>query len=252
MATQAVDCRYMIYGHELAPTTGTPHLQGYVYFHSLKSERQVIKLLPGAHVASAKGNAAQNYTYCSKDEDFFEKGTPPSQGRRNDLTTFVEHAKEHRPSDTNLIEEFTHVYARYPRFVQKVINHYHPPTAINELDNYWIYGPTRTGKSTKAREIAPAAYYKLPNKWFCDYVRETSVIIDDLGTDHAYLGFYLKIWADHYPFRAETKGGSLMIRPPQIVVTSNYHPKDIWADPNMHEPILRRFKLLHFTTLKKA
>lgn len=38
--------RYLIFGHELAPTTGTPHLQGYVEF-SKKCTRYRIKTVPG-------------------------------------------------------------------------------------------------------------------------------------------------------------------------------------------------------------
>lgn len=40
-----------------------------------------------------------------------------------------------------------------------------------------------------------------------------------------------------------------MIRPQKLVITSNYHPKDIWADETTLEPILRRFKIVHFKRL---
>jgi len=63
------------------------------------------------------------------------------------------------------------------------------------------------------------------------------------------MGYHLKIWADRYAFNVEVKGGSMYVRPKIIVITSNYHPKDIWNDNTTLEPILRRFKVIKFVQL---
>ena len=39
---------------------------------------------------------------------------------------------------------------------------------------------------------------------------------------------HLKNWADLFPFVAETKGGSMLIRPARIVVTSNYTIQQVY------------------------
>lgn len=62
------------------------------------------------------------------------------------------------------------------------------------------------------------------------------------------MGHKLKIWVDIYAFRAEVKGGSITIRPEKIIVTSNYHPSEIWSDDTTLEPLLRRFKIVRFLT----
>ena len=52
----ALECVYIVYGKEIAPTTGTPHLQGYVRFKSPKTMSAALKALPGApHIEIKRG-----------------------------------------------------------------------------------------------------------------------------------------------------------------------------------------------------
>ena len=68
-----------IAGKEIAPTTGTPHLQGYVEFK--EKARPMGLLPPQVHWKCARGNTNSNFNYCSKDGDFVSWGsvkyTPP-------------------------------------------------------------------------------------------------------------------------------------------------------------------------------
>ncbi len=72
--------------------SNTPHLQGYletpkrITLQSLKSQLN----LPRIHLEVARGTAAQNLTYCSKESLIFEKGTPMRQGKRSDLDEVVD------------------------------------------------------------------------------------------------------------------------------------------------------------------
>lgn len=77
------------------------------------------------------------------------------------------------------------------------------------------------------------------------------MLIEDVGIDDKWMGEKLKIWADRYPFTAEIKCDSTMLRPKKIVVTSNYHPSEIWPDRSTLEPLLRRFKLRHMEKMEK-
>jgi len=90
------------------------------------------------------------------------------------------------------------------------------------------------------------------NKWWCGYQHQLNVIVDDFDKSHNYMGYYLKIWADMYSFNAEIKNGSMFIRPEHIIVTSNYHPNDIWDDNTTIEPIRRRFKVIRFRTFLQS
>ena len=71
-----------IVGIEVAPTTGTPHLQGYVEFRvKTRPKEKFAGLFPNLagvnsiHWASARGNRAQNITYCSKSQHFLTNMT---------------------------------------------------------------------------------------------------------------------------------------------------------------------------------
>lgn len=69
---------YMIFGFEKAPTTGTPHLQGYFVFTDAKTKDYCIHHLSHrARFRSSKGNSEQNFVYCSEDGDFYEFGDRP-------------------------------------------------------------------------------------------------------------------------------------------------------------------------------
>ena len=76
--------RYTVYGKEVGES-GTPHLQGYVYFANKKSMKGVSKLLPTAHLEMRKGTHEQARNYCIKDGDITEFGNPPEEWRRQCL-----------------------------------------------------------------------------------------------------------------------------------------------------------------------
>ena len=245
-----IDCRYLIFGHEICPDTGNPHLQGFILFQYQMKPLHVKHNIFQAnelHIECAIASAARNYRYCKKDGEFFVKGTLPGQGKRTDLHGFVEEAKKQRLTETELIEQHTTVYARFPQFVSKVQAHYHPPESLSVLDNWWFQGSSGTGKSSTARHLyGSSLYIKSPNKWWDDYAGEETVLIDDLDPDNGkYIGYYLKLWADHYPINAEIKGGKILIRPKRIVITTQYDMDQVYQNETL-EALSRRFQIRTF------
>jgi len=243
----ALDCVYLVYGDELAPTSGTPHLQGYVVFSTNKRLSAVKKLMSSRyHLELAKGTAQENYDYCTKDGWVTERGDRPLSragvGLKNKerWLDVIRAAKEGTAQ-----EEYPREFLQYNSTILKL---YTP--ALADLDHYcglWYTGPPGTGKSRSARKEYPGSYDKLLNKWWDGYEGEESVLIDDIGLDNKLMGTFLKRYVDHYPFRAEFKGGSKLIRPKTVIVTSNYTIQQIWPDDlQLQEALMRRFKVVHF------
>ena len=78
---------------------------------------------------------------------------------------------------------------------------------------------------------------------------QDTVLIDDIEQDEKYMLGMLKKIAQHKPFVAEDKyGGLRLIRPKRILVTSNYHPNEIWENKEV-KALNRRFKYHHHAQL---
>ena len=139
--------------------------------------------------------------------------------------------------------------------ILKVASRYQqPPEELDSLDNLWIVGAHGTGKSTWVHRTYPGAYKKGFSKWWCGYREDEpghkTVLLDDLHPKFTEKEL-LKNWADVFPFQAENKGGSMTIRPERIIVTSNYHPQEVFGDKDLG-PIMRRFKVVSVAELPPA
>lgn len=238
---------YMIAGKEVSET-GTRHVQGYIVFNIRKRLSGVKKWLPRAHFEMMKGTPTQAALYCKKDGDFQEFGQVPKtpktaariamQARWDDAYMKSIDGNFHDIEKSMLIRN----YAAFKRI------HQDNPPKVDDLadkENYWIVAPTGYGKSTYAREKYIPFYDKPPNKWWVGYENQPNILLDDFGPKQCeYLGWYMKRWADKFPFPAETKGGGKLIRPKRIIVTSQYHIGECWEDHLVCEAIANRFQVV--------
>lgn len=142
---------------------------------------------------------------------------------------------------------YSKLYARYTTFAGMVNTTFRKCEIIDgDLKHEWYWGPRGTGKTSKAWRENPELYIKPINKWWDGYSGEEVVLLDDWDPEIKGMVNYLKIWADRYPFRAEVKGSSMMIRPKKIIVTSNYPPEECFERQQDVEAIRRRFRVTEF------
>lgn len=255
-------CRYLLYGKEVAPDTGTPHLQGCLSLVNTKTLSALKKCMGTAriHLEIMRGSWKVNFVYCTKSGDFVERGVIPMDPSEKGLMekerwrNAVDLAKEGKMEV--LSEEHPQIFLCQYSSLKKIArdfstspaplsSEYGEPTGDRNL---WIWGPSGVGKTHYATHLEGSHYKKNLNKWWDHYQQQPNVIIDELGPSSAWMGNSLKIWGQEDPFIAEVKGGSENIRPARIIVTSQYSMDQIWGDDEkMLDALERRFYVLHFT-----
>jgi len=274
-------CDYYVFGKETG-TNGTEHLQFMVCFKAQKTFVTVKKLLPKAHweVKSKFSTMKDASDYCKKGEqshdewnelkqagphfglnaDVSEYGTLPLDQQKAGLKVIADNYADtlEKAKVGNIADISAEHQIRYYGTIKKIAaDNKKMPENLHweegEQPNFWIWGPTRTGKSHKARAMLGDRFYPkiASNKWWDKYNGEEGVLIEDIDTSHQYQGYNLKIWADKYAFPVEIKNGADWIRPKVIIVTSNYSIKQVFPDPSIHLPLLERFKEINLTVRYK-
>jgi len=245
--------KYLVYGREVGES-GTPHLQGYVFFQNQRTLSQVRKLIPGAHLSVRGGTHEQASDYCKKDGDFYEDGEKPldgtairQKGADKNADKWKEINQHAERGDVDWIKDnYPKEYVIHkPRLESLYAPETHP--LDGELLHEWWIGPTGSGKSRLLWELYPKHFAKNINKWWDGYRFEGVVAIEEWSPENAVTAQSLKKWADRYPFPGEIKGGTIQhLRPRKIIVLSNYTIEECFPRAADLGPIQRRFKVIQF------
>jgi len=246
-----LECRYICAGEEIAPTTGTPHLQGYVYFRGQKRLATMRGLLPGCHLLPANGTSLENRLYCGKlrpqdpepNAIFYERGNIPIDPAAKGEAERVRWETAWSLAKLGQIETISpDIRVRQYTTLRRIERDYMPAVEpLTGVCGVWIYGLSGAGKTRGVLDAFPNAYPKPRTMWWDGYQGESVVIIDDIDRFDVKLGGHLKHWADCYCFIGESKGGSKKIRPSRVFVTSQYRIEDIWEDGETRDALNRRF-----------
>lgn len=233
-----VVCRYTIFGKEVAPTTGTPHLQGYTYFKEALNLKAVRALYPGCDMTACNGSAESNIKYCSKGADTFELGERPSQGKRTDVLEIKELIDAGGSIGDCYEEHFstmTRIY-KCARDYQlcRIKPRSEPPNVI------WIYGPAGCGKTRQVYdEHGVDNVYSKVDGWYDGYVGQPVFLIDDFDEYTMGTKELLRL-LDRYPYQGRVKGSFVNINSPIIYITSDKHPSRFWNLGNDLNQVMRR------------
>lgn len=241
--------RYIIYQEELTPDTGREHLQGYIEFKRTVRVA-ALKSLFGDHVHGEPRKYSRKAAkeYCQKEEsrkpngERREFGTfETSQGKRTDLKEATEALLQHR----DLSQLPPDLYVKYHRGFQALLDiHTEPRSSETSVECIVLFGEPGTGKSRRAEELAPHAFWKDPDtKWWDGYNGEDEVIIDDFlpGDKCDITSTLFKRWVDRYRYKGQRKGSYCELKATKFIITSNEHYDQWWPGlPYTQRQAIRR------------
>lgn len=238
--------KYSCFGHEIAPTTGTPHLQG--FFSLIKKDRtsslqkKFIALGIDLALIYAKGTSIQNRTYCSKADPtgFFEHGEckKASQGARNDLMDVVDYVKKAPRTIEDVAESFPCQFIKYNRGLKDFKNIMDKKNVPDQRDVTVsvFYGEGGTGKTHYA--VALCERFRIPyyilsapdsnTVWWDNYDGEKAIIIDDFyGWIKPHELYRI---CDRYKYKVAIKGSFLHAQWLWVFITSNNEPRKFYKE----------------------
>lgn len=190
--------QYIVLGKEVAPTTGTPHLQSFIYFKEAKTLSSVIKLLNKScpsvkhiHVEQTMGTNQQAIDYCKKDKpasDIIEYGNQPvdksvnlAQNKSKSIIADIKEGKQLK----QIVEDNEGLYLRYGKNIEKLYDMYRPKPNnqlielrpwqqqleiilngdTSDRTIHWVYDPVGNNGKTKLSNhmVSSNGYIRLTN-----------------------------------------------------------------------------------------
>ena len=261
--------RFLAYGKEVAPSTGTPHLQGFFYLNEPAQFAHVKRKISGAWVGLLGADKGPHYHleddgktgfgYCFKEhqpgwimvgvpptEEEFKEQAPKGQGARSDLLAVKKKIDEGVTCEA-LQESDEHfgTFAAHSKFFQGYQSAKRRRTTFSPPEVHVIFGPTGTNKSRRVWDSIKDAdgnydtseFFKLSpdmaggaTVWWDGYCGQKIVLIEEFRPGHMKFNTLLDI-TDGYPTKVQVKGTSVHWSPEKIFITSPVSPYE-WY-PNL-------------------
>lgn len=280
--TMEKDAVYGVFGFEKAPTTGTPHLQGYIRFKSPRHPTALHKLkgFSRATFLYCEKSEIANVRYCKKVdtkdpdmpnpwEEFHPENldAPDAAPNKVKLREVCVSVREGGMSAIEqLIRDQPEFYVRHHRGLLALAHAClprrqmaDPPTCV------YAYGDPGSGKSTfihkLAEEEAAASgrsiwYWGAEFPWGDGYDGSEIVVIDDFR-DKDFKGVPIPInfitrVIDKFELKIQTKGGHCQMNGKSFYLSSVMHPGDLFGASTV-DPVaqfLRRITSLYHCVKK--
>lgn len=234
--------KYLVYQHEVGKE-GNHHLQGYLITNKRMRRRSLANHLPKAHLEIRRKSHEAARKYATKTDTRKEgttpvelgscAGVPNGQGSRTDLSS-VQSMLDDTSIPIEQIEELHfnefkkyHVYFKDYRS-RRIPHRTWLPGEKPKVIVWW--GKTRVGKSRRAKQEFPGAYWltqpaqKTGNVWWQGYKGEETVVIDEF---YGWIPYSMLLrYLDFTEVEVDIKGTSAKLRAKTWIITSNKPPTD--------------------------
>lgn len=229
---------YVVWGNETCPTTGRPHIEGYVHFKHARSHKSVCGLLSGAHVEAAKGTPVEARAYCvgPYDKGDKHKDYNPSHEEYNDLPvqgkrTDIEDVRNQLRNGATMRDITDGSFNYQDILIAEKWFKYNEQKRSKPMEIRWYYGPPGAGKTRAALEWLGDDVYtasRTTSKFWDGYDAHQGVLIDDFRTDWCKFVELLGI-TDRYAYQVEVKGSARQLRATKMAITCPYSPEEVFS-----------------------
>lgn len=222
--------------------------------------KQRISYLSRSHLELRRGSPNQAKDYCTKADTRLEgpwafgritldKPLEQTQGKRSDLSAVAEKILA-GSTVTSLMDEYGTTMIKYSKglkFLETEVARLSCPI-WRKLSVTVLWGPTGTGKTRKAIELAKEygefyMLHKSANKhlWWDGYVNQPTIIMDEFRGSWCPFEVLLRI-LDGHPFQPEQKGGHVWAAYTKVFITSNIDPEQWYSLEKIPDqaPLFRR------------
>lgn len=272
--------RFVAWSREIAPTTGTPHLQGFIYFHEAKVLGKPLKTRPGEYTSGSlkqfdravsfkleapvkpinwrpmKSDYEHNLAYCAKKgtQDVFTWGDAPAgegpgngRGARTDLTGLARKVIEGTITREEMYTDHPETMVRYSRGFEGLFNFIQPHRTERPYV-LWMTGASGSGKSQFPERLhgRDKVYRKMNGGLFFNgYSGQDVCVLEEFElysreSPHGWQLTMLLQLLDKYEITVDVKGGYVKFNSPFIYITSVKHPCHIFTNEGDLPQVLRR------------
>jgi len=245
---QKLDCEYMIFGKEECPTTGRPHLQGFVILKKrmtlLPLKRYLLKTYVNGtdngnriHVEKRKGSRKQASNYC-RGGGFTTK----------QFNTYVYECGQYVDTKTDLrVKDAIWLHSLGSAITDNIadlsiadliayekIGSYLPSPSRDEVYVEWVWGKSGSGKTYYVEQESKRLGKKLYkvnslDKFWSNYLKQEIILIDDFYKEESELWFRCLLQIlDKYAYLVDKKYGGSWLYAERIYITAQHPPWYYW------------------------
>lgn len=223
-----------------------------------------MKHFPKCKIIPCSGSSNENIDYCRKTVGVLERPPPTvevgeprfiekkhkGQGTRTDLKMWTDKIMSGEIKVRDIMIEQPMLYHQYGRVFRDIEDLYQErarrPLVMPEC--LWIYGPTGTGKTHKAHEMADddTYFWSYDNGWWDNYHGQKTIVINEFRGNIRF-SLLLEI-CDKFPCKLSRRGRApVSCLANRVIITSSLSPQECYNNLSGEDKIdqlLRRFKVI--------